>query len=160
SAPERIQAACVRARSAASTCTARHCCQTIAAASVAISVTMIMAVSSAAPRWRLLMTAMCRFMAMTSGPEQDVANQTAVPAAARCEAQHQSHALGQGLAGGGGTHAARRRRCRGGDIAGRLAVAPRVALIEVDLPLRQPGQRAQLAGLAALQLQAAHPAVG
>jgi len=49
SAPERIHADCVRARSAASTWIARHCCHTIDPASVATRATMIIAVSSAAP---------------------------------------------------------------------------------------------------------------
>ena len=41
-----------------------------------------------------------------------------------------------------------------GDVAGRLAVRPGVALEEVDLPLLEAGQRLQLAGLAALELLA------
>ncbi len=49
SAPLSTQVACVRTRSALSTCTARHCCQTMVADKVATSVTMTMAISKAAP---------------------------------------------------------------------------------------------------------------
>ena len=52
SAPDRIQAACVRARSAPSTWIARHCCQTMPAAIVATRVRISIASSRAAPRWR------------------------------------------------------------------------------------------------------------
>ncbi len=53
SAPVRIQADCVRARSAPSTWIARHCCQIMPAAIVATSVRISMASSRAAPRWRV-----------------------------------------------------------------------------------------------------------
>lgn len=76
------------------TCTARHCCQTIDAASVTTSVTMISAVSSAAPccRWGA-----CRLHG--SGTEQRIAGERAVQAAARRESEHDPHP--------------RRRRARG-----------------------------------------------
>jgi len=51
SAPARIQVDSPRERSADSTCTARHCCQTMPAASEATRASRVMASSSAAPRW-------------------------------------------------------------------------------------------------------------
>lgn len=50
SAPTRIQADWMRARSADSTSMARHCCHIAVAAKVATSATVSMAASSAAPR--------------------------------------------------------------------------------------------------------------
>jgi hypothetical protein len=52
SAPTSTQAACTRARSAASISVARHCCQSAAAEKVATSITVSMAASRAAPAWR------------------------------------------------------------------------------------------------------------
>src|SRR5690606_8237629 len=50
-APLSTHCCCERARSALSTCTARHCCQIIEADTVATAVTMTMAISKAEPRW-------------------------------------------------------------------------------------------------------------
>ena len=52
SAPPRIQLACTRLRSLASTSTLRHCCHNAPAAKVATSATVSMAISRAAPRWQ------------------------------------------------------------------------------------------------------------
>ena len=51
SAPRRIHCDCATLRSADSTCTARHCCQTMDEAMVTTMVTMTIAASRAAPRW-------------------------------------------------------------------------------------------------------------
>src|SRR4051812_41832897 len=107
---------------------------------------MIIAVSSAAPRWLRRTTE--RFDAViTSGPQENIARQIAVQSAARREAEHQANTLWQDLTLRR-SRRARRRRWRDGrarragrrirDVAGRLAIAPGIALVEVDVPLRQP----------------------
>ena len=146
SAPERIHADCVRARSAASTWIARHCCQTIEPASVATSATMIIAVSRAAPRWRPRQRDR-RWRASAHGAIS--VSRTRLPARPLPGAKPRTTRTPLGNAGVGAARPAAGRLGAVGsdDVAGRLAVGPGVALEEVDLPLLEAG-RARAAGRA------------
>ena len=128
-------------RSAASTCTARHCCQTIEPARVATRATMIIAVSRAAPRCGATRRA---HGACGSDSWRDQVSRTRLPfeAAAGREADDDAHA--------GRQHRARPRRRSGGRrrcgdrklrlVERRLAVRPGIALEEIDVPLVDAGR--------------------
>ena len=120
SAPVRIQLACVRARSAASTWIARHCCHTMPAVKVATSATIIIASSSAAPR-----------CGRAGGPLHGVCGASTMSRVSVAPPTVRTSRTPVGSC----SPAAAPRPSAGGRIARGLRIAPAVAAEEEDLGL-------------------------
>ena len=128
-------------------------------ASVATRVTMIIAVSRAAPRWPAPATAAARCHCCGKRRHGAIStSRTRLPLrplpGAKVSTMRTPGRQEPGVAG-----RRRRRRWPATASAGRLAVAPGVALEEVDLPRSRPASGAELARLVALELLRAQPAL-